>query len=103
MYHGRLTPDVELIGIHIHARSAQVAEQRKRLINGWHNMQVYILNNAAIIGIEVLILPLEFGIGGPFFIIPVVISSYRQYIFFMAEFDQVSNIKSKSRHPIFMR
>ena len=58
MHHGLAVRDVKIRGIDVGARGSQIAIKRQRLVEFARDVQIHILGNAAIVGVEVAVVPL---------------------------------------------
>src|ERR1043165_2274132 len=97
-----MATNIKLVGIHVNTGCSQGRKQRKCLIYFSGYMQIYIFGNAAVIGVEVFIFPLKFGVGGAFVILPAIVNTYGQNIICIKAY-RIGNIKTKSRNTILMR
>ena len=52
-------PHVNICGIYIYSRRTEIAIERQGLIDIVHNMEPDILVDAAVVAVEILIVPLE--------------------------------------------
>ena len=71
---------VEVGGIDIGSRSAEVGIKRKCLIEQSGRVEPNILRNAAVVGVKVLVVPLEGRPRGTLMIVPTVVGAYCQYV-----------------------
>ena len=71
---------VEVGGIDIGSRGAEVGIKRKCLIEQSGSVEPHILWNAAVVGVKVLVVPLEGRPRGTLMIVPTVVGTYCQYV-----------------------
>ena len=93
--------DVEVGGVDVYTGCFQVAVQRQSLIYLVRHIQKYVLGNTAIVGVEITVVPLIFGISAFFTVEPVVINTYSQHI--ISFFHIGSKVESYGHDPVFMQ
>ena len=91
--------DVETVGPDILAGGAERRIERQRLIDRAGQVEPDILGNAAIIDVEIVIVPLEAAAGGAFLIFPVIVDAHGDDI--VAGFERSRNIGAKGHHAMF--
>ena len=76
MYGGLAGRDVEVGGIDIRARSTKVAVERQRLIELVRDVQEHVLRQTAVVGVEVLVVPLVAAVQRAIAILPRVVAAH---------------------------
>ena len=77
---GLMAGNVEVGGIDVGARRAEVGVERQRLIDLVRKVQVDVLGNAAIVGIEIAVVPLVAAVVNPRAIRPAVVTAHGQHV-----------------------
>ena len=70
-----------VLGIDIDTRRLHVAVEGQCLIEFVRHVQPHVFGQSAVVGIEVAVAPLVFGVGGPFAVVPIVVGAYGHHIF----------------------
>ena len=99
VYHCLVVGDVEVGGIDIRTRRAEVGIERQRLVELSRDVQPHVLRDAAIVGVEVLVVPLVTAVVTARAIVPTVVAAHGQHVF--ALFDIGCQVKATSHHTVF--
>ena len=78
--HGLLAGDVEVGGIDVRSRRTQIRKQRQCLIQAVCHVQKHVFRNAAIVGIEVTVVPLVAAVVLSRAVRPAVVAAYGQHV-----------------------
>ena len=90
--------DVKVGGIDIGAGGAQVRIEWQRLVEFVGQMQIHILRQTAIVGIEVLVVPLIAAVERTVTILPRVVATHGNYVF--TYYNIRCKVKAESHHAI---
>ena len=89
---------VEIGGVDIRARRAQTAVERQRLVELSREMQIDILGQAAVVGVEVLVVPLVTAVERSVAICPAVVASHCQHV--TPCLDRWCEVEAEGHHTI---
>ena len=96
----RMSFDVVIGGIDIHARRAEVTVERKRLIEAVGDMQTHVLGQAAVVGVEILVVPLQTAVILPIAVVPTVVGPDRHHI--LALMHECRDVQSTGHHAVLV-
>ena len=99
MNHRLASYDVVVGGIDICARRAQIGIERQRLIEFVCYMQINVLRNAAVVSIEVLVVPLITAVVTARTVRPAVVTTHGNHI--LSFFHIGSQVESECHHTVF--
>ena len=69
-----------VLGIDVDTRRLHVAVEGQCLIEFVRHVQPHVFGQSAVVGIEVAVAPLVFGVGGPFAVVPVVVGAHGHHV-----------------------
>ena len=98
MNHGLMSCHVYIRSVDVGTRGAEVRIKRQCLIEFIRDVQPHVLWQTAVVGIEVIIVPLVAAIQHPIAVLPIVIASHGNHV--LAFLDIRCDIKSESHHAI---
>ena len=99
MHHGLVVLDIEIGSIDIGTSSAEVAIERQRLVEFTRHMQPDIFGDAAIVGIEVTVVPLVTALILARLIGPAIVTAHSQHV--LSFFYIRCQVESTGHHTIF--
>jgi hypothetical protein len=73
--HGGAAGQVEVGRVDVDAGGAESVEERKRLVEFFRDVETDVLGDAAVVGVEVFIVPLVATVGGFFAVVPGVVGA----------------------------
>ena len=105
-----LRADVVVAAIDVNTRSAYIAVERQRLIDGVGHVQPHPLVDAAVVAVEVLVVPLEGGAGfllsvgtdggrRLLVVVPVIVYHHGKYVF-LAIYNIRCEVEAEGHHAI---
>ena len=98
VHHGLPAGDVVVGGVDISACGAEGAVERQGLIEQACNVQVEVLGQSAVVGIEIAVVPLVGTVVLPGAVAPVVVAAHSQHI--VAFFYKGSEVETAGHHSV---
>ena len=98
MHHGLVILNIEIRRIDISTSSAEIAIERQRLVEFTRHMQPHILRDAAIVGIEVTVVPLVATLILARLIGPTIVATHGQHV--LTFFDIRSQVEATGHHHV---
>src|ERR1017187_3408212 len=92
---------VELRGPDVSSSGAEQGIDWQRLMDGRHNVQPYVLVDAAIVGVEVGVVPVECRSCGDLFVLPVVVGTDGEQVFSGIGDNGVGDVEAADGDPVF--
>ena len=96
--HRLMVLNIEIGGIDVDARGAEVRIERQCLVELASNVQVDILRQSAIVGIEVFVVPLVAAVQHAVAVSPRVVAAHRQHVFTFTNIGR--QVKAEGHHAI---
>ena len=96
--HGLATRDVEVGGVDVDARSAEVRVERQRLVEFAGDVQPHVLRQTAVVGVEILVVPLVAAVVYAVTVSPRVVAAHGNDV--LARLDKRCDIKAEGHHAI---
>src|ERR1017187_2928366 len=99
---GGVVGKVELRGPDVSPGGAEQGIDWQRLMDGRHDVQPYVLVDAAIVGVKVGVVPVERGSCGDLFVLPVVVGADGEHVFSGIGDDGVGDVEAEDGDPVFV-
>ena len=102
-YVAGLPGKIEVAGMHVNARGLQPVVERQRLVNLAGDVQPDVPVDAAMIGIEIVGVPLKPGSGGAFHVVRPVVHLHSQHVLLRPAMHRIRNIDSVGSNSVFIQ